>query len=283
MYIAAKKFPLDSDLRGFSYYLWQQKIAHRISEQQQQLVVWVEHDELVERVERAYQEFLTLPPIQFKSVPIFPGLNLSGFFGAFWHTPITLILIVLALILFVLCLPSEEFAFSIQRFLYFQPLFEQGAFIGKEPLSPWQLWRFVTPIFIHFGIGHLAFNCMWIWLLGQRLETANHRAQFIFISLNIAILSNTAQWLIGQTPLFGGFSGLVYGYLGLYLIWQQRFAGQLVALPKGLYIFMLIWLRLGYTELSVWLGLGKIANTAHLSGLLCGLACGFIYRPRQTT
>ena len=33
-----------------------------------------------------------------------------------------------------------------------------------------QWWRLITPMFIHFSFAHLAFNCLWIYILGEKIE-----------------------------------------------------------------------------------------------------------------
>ena len=33
-----------------------------------------------------------------------------------------------------------------------------------------QWWRLITPMFIHFSFAHLAFNCLWVYILGEKIE-----------------------------------------------------------------------------------------------------------------
>ena len=42
-------------------------------------------------------------------------------------------------------------------------------------------WRLASPMFIHFSFAHLAFNCLWIYILGEKIEKIN--GSFIFIML----------------------------------------------------------------------------------------------------
>ena len=79
-------------------------------------------------------------------------------------------------------------------------------------------WRMITPIFIHFSLAHLVFNCLWIYILGEKIE--NFDGSFIFISLALfsGILSNFLQYVMTHSSLFGGLSGVIYGLLGFCMI-----------------------------------------------------------------
>ena len=45
---------------------------------------------------------------------------------------------------------------------------------------------------------------------------------------------------------------------------------------RSIYVFMFIFLALGFSGLIDLLGIGKIANGAHLGGLTFGLLLGFL-------
>lgn len=40
----------------------------------------------------------------------------------------------------------------------------------KSTLAEGQVWRLITPVFLHFSFAHLAFNGMCLWLFGIRIE-----------------------------------------------------------------------------------------------------------------
>ncbi len=134
-------------------------------------------------------------------------------------------------------------------------------------LSAEYVLRLFTPTLVHFGIEHLVFNMLALWYLGQLLERQLGPWMMVTMILTFAFISNVAQLLMNG-PLFGGFSGVVYGLIGFAFIFQQ-FGGPL-GIPKGLFIFAGIWLLLGFADAFTAIGI-SMANTAHLSGLLSGL------------
>ena len=137
-------------------------------------------------------------------------------------------------------------------------------------------WRLLTPTFLHFSLTHLAFNCLWIYILGSKIEELDGKGLLLFVFVTSSILSNAGQFLWTQQILFGGLSGGVYGLLGYCFIIELDGKKGRYGLPEALYLFMLIWLFIGFTGILSVFGFGNVANTAHLIGMIAGFIIGLI-------
>ena len=133
-----------------------------------------------------------------------------------------------------------------------------------------QVWRLVTPIFIHFGWLHLIFNMMWLRDLGTFIQNrfgATYLGVFVLVS---AVLSNVGQyWWDG--PGFGGMSGVNYAFVGFLWLRGKYDRRAAWSLNPTTVQTMLIWFILCLTGL-----LGPVANAAHFLGLITGMAWGFL-------
>ena len=134
-----------------------------------------------------------------------------------------------------------------------------------------EVWRLVTPMFVHFGILHILFNSMWLWDLGRALELRKGATFLVLFVVGTGTASNLAQYVIAQNPLFGGLSGVVYALLGYFWIQGRINPSFGMALHQSTVIMMLAWYVLCWTGL-----VGPIANWAHTAGLLLGMAWGFL-------
>ena len=139
-----------------------------------------------------------------------------------------------------------------------------------------QWWRLITPMFIHFSFAHLAFNCLWVYILGEKIEQVDGSFIFFLIVVFSSIFSNFLQFYWTDLSLFGGLSGVIYGLIGYCMILEMDSEYDRYQLPPALYLFMIIWLILGFMGLLDLFGFGSVANFAHLGGLVSGVIFAMI-------
>lgn len=149
-----------------------------------------------------------------------------------------------------------------------------GVSLGR-PGNDW--WRYVTPTLLHFSWLHLVFNCLWLWEFGQRIEHRIGAVNMVGLYLVTAVVSNGVQYLWSGPSIFGGMSGVVYSFLGF--LWAASLVrpGWLQAPPPAILAFMLIWLIVGLLGTLEFLGVGAIANGAHIGGLAIGFVLGLLF------
>ncbi len=137
-----------------------------------------------------------------------------------------------------------------------------------------EVWRLITPIFIHFGLLHLAFNMTMTWQLGELLERRLGIVHYGIMILILAISSNLAQYYISG-PSFGGMSGVVYGLFGYFWIASRYYPNFGYQINPRAVTILLVWFALGWVNFFGLLGSMKMANMAHTGGLLAGMALAY--------
>lgn len=179
---------------------------------------------------------------------------------------VTIFLMVVSIVVALFSQLGRNFDFLLN-------LFMTKYTVGLSEIGDGQFWRLFTPIFIHFGIMHLAFNMLWLYDLGNMIEDRKGGWFFgIFVAVTAAI-SNLVQFL-GWGPVFGGMSGVVYGMLGYAWMKTRYDPNSRLFLHKTTVTMMLVWFFLCWTGI-----MGPIANGAHTAGLIVGVVWGFLTSP----
>ncbi|MFW6197791.1 MAG: rhomboid family intramembrane serine protease [Myxococcota bacterium] len=130
-----------------------------------------------------------------------------------------------------------------------------------------EVWRLVTPIFLHLGILHLLFNMWWLKDFGTVVEQRLSPLTLVAMVLVMGTLSNAAQALmVGEG--FGGMSGVVYGLFGYFWVRGRLDPTWGIALHRSTVVILVGWFLLGFS------GLMPTANMAHLGGLVVGALWG---------
>lgn len=152
---------------------------------------------------------------------------------------------------------------------------EFGSF--EEAWTRGEYWRLLTPMFLHFGVFHLAFNSLWLWEFGRRIEAGVGSFHLLMLIVVSGAASNWGQYYFGGPSLFGGMSGVLYALLGYLWIRHRLAPNPVLALPRGIIVFMLVWLLLCLSGIVDLFMRGSIANAAHVTGLVTGMALGALF------
>lgn len=128
-----------------------------------------------------------------------------------------------------------------------------------------EIYRSLTPIFLHMSILHILFNMLWFKDLASLLEDKFSVSFFFFFCGVTGVVSNLLQYLVAG-PRFGGMSGVLYALLGFFWIYKKSHRGFEFGIPDRDMKIMLFWFVLCLTGI-----LGPIANLAHAGGLSLGM------------
>ncbi|MDC1527443.1 rhomboid family intramembrane serine protease [Gammaproteobacteria bacterium] len=268
---------IQEDLGQFSRLLWQRKISHRIYEVESRQILTVPDQSQVMAARHLFQQWQrgeVIPDAGDSSdfVSYFSPRDFLGkIFHAFRKATFTLSLIVLCIILAFLA-PLNAMTDLTRAMLY--PDFSFGTRIidldnVRANFSALQFLKMISPMLLHGGIIHLAFNMLWLWEFGRRIEAVQASWSLLVLIVFIALVSNTVQYLYGGSIYFGGMSGVVYGLFSYIWMWQLFDPKKNLSLPGPLIFFLLLSL----VVITV-INLDFIADEAHIGGLLTGVVYG---------
>jgi GlpG protein len=131
-----------------------------------------------------------------------------------------------------------------------------------------QVWRLITPIFMHFSLMHLIFNMMVLRDFGGIIEARQGTGRLAILTFVLALVSNLGQYVIFG-PGFGGMSGVLYGLFGYIWVRGQCDPDSGLGLSPFTVAIMLVWFFL-----CLFGVLGQVANGAHAVGLVMGIILG---------
>ncbi|GJM13845.1 MAG: rhomboid family intramembrane serine protease [Pseudohongiella sp.] len=274
MMIKAASLPIEVNLLRFSRFMQSEGVAHRISEESGQQVIWVGDERQAAWVREllsswSFDEDNALEGSPANTQSLF---NLSAVLGklihAFLRAPVSFSLIVACLVVAVISLLGEQ----AQRVaVLFYPVLDSS---GLLPLlasmdSPADVLRSLSPMLLHFGELHLAFNMMWLWYFGRQLESTQPRWLYVVLIVFCSFVGNTAQYLYSGYSNFGGMSGVVYGLVGYTWLVHTFMPRSHLLINSKMFLVFVVALVAMEVVASSW-----IASAAHLGGLVAGLLLG---------
>ncbi|HXF95860.1 MAG TPA: rhomboid family intramembrane serine protease [Gemmatimonadales bacterium] len=177
------------------------------------------------------------------------------------------------------------FAANLLVFLLQLTLFTGRWFVagyGFDPVHAFDRpWTFVTYMFLHGGVLHLAFNLLALFVFGPPVEERLGGKTFIGYYLLCGLGGAVLSYLLAQAIKVGvtiGASGAIFG-VALAFAWfwpDQRIA--VFPLPAPIPVRWLVAFLVAISLLLAWAGATDgVAHLAHLGGF----AAGFLYLKSQ--
>lgn len=275
--VVALRRPLSEDLAAFVVLLRQLGVPHRVSEESGEQVLWVPNESLAEQVRDLYARY----PGGVPGSEAPPAPRPSGavqWLARLRSLPVTSLVLLATFVVALITWFGDKL--QVVSWLTFSDFYIDGDYAYFLPvgdsLAAGQWWRLISPMLVHFGVLHLAMNSLWLWELGRRIEWRHGSLALGLLILLFSLVSNTAQFEFGGPAIFGGLSGVLYGLLGHCWLFQRLAPNPYFRLPPGVVGMMLIWLLVCLSGLIGALGLGEIANAAHVGGLLIGCVTGVL-------
>jgi rhomboid protease GluP len=139
-----------------------------------------------------------------------------------------------------------------------------------------EYYRFLTAMFLHGGLTHIAFNAFALYSLGFETERIYGHWRFLAVYLLAGLGGGVASYALNPSPSVGA-SGAIFGLIGALAVFYYEARAVLGGVARqqlGSLIFtLLINLGLGFS-------VALIDNNAHLGGLAVGAIAGWLLAPR---
>ena len=165
--------------------------------------------------------------------------------------------------------------------------------IRFQQISKGQIWRLITPVFVHgtgenflFDFLHIFFNMYWMYWLGTRVEIQFGLKAYLGLFLIAGIASVLVPLLTPGTGLLGirglgggsvvGMSGVVYGVIGFGWCKMKMKPSVGMLITPFILMFSIGWMLLGIVSPDAGF-FSSISHLAHLVGLLTGAMYAFIH------
>jgi rhomboid protease GluP len=154
-------------------------------------------------------------PTQYETLPPSATPVSQPVMGPIYRPYVTFILIGICVGVYLLQLATQSF-FNID-------IPEAWGVKNNTLIMQGQVWRFITPIFLHGSIVHLGFNMYALFALGPTLERFYRRWRYLVLFLLGGFAGNVLSFMFTKNPSLGA-STAIFGLLGAegVLIYQNR-------------------------------------------------------------
>ncbi len=147
----------------------------------------------------------------------------------------------------------------------------------NESIRTGELWRLITPVFLHGSLMHIFFNMYALFNIGSFLERQFGHGRFFLLYFLGAFAGNVFSFLLtGEGSISVGASTAVFGLIGaqaVFLYQNRELFGEQARQMIGSTVFIIV--------INLFIGLlPRIDNWGHIGGLLGGALFAWFASPR---
>lgn len=151
-------------------------------------------------------------------------------------------------------------------------IFNTLCFDNQLIKDQYELWRLISPIFLHFSFWHIAFNLVIFIVFASKIEQCLGKTKLIFLLVSSAAIGNISQYIANDfNGNFGGISGVVNALIAYVSI--VSLAKNIPANFKSIPGLLLVIIIFVFINLIFNFG---VANACHVAGIIVGAIIGLV-------
>lgn len=157
------------------------------------------------------------------------------------------------------------------------PEFTELFLLNQKATNNFEVWRFITAIFLHGSLTHLLFNLFALLFFGITLENLVGSREFLTTFLVSGIIANIISINFYNSSL--GASGAIYGIIGAITIIKPMMMVYTFGLILPMFLATIIFIT---ADILRTFGAfdSNIGAIAHLSGIFIGFLFGIYFRSK---
>ncbi len=181
----------------------------------------------------------------------------------------SLIFINLAVFLLIFSMPQEMRDEALEKY-------------SLSADTKFEVWRWVSSMFIHASASHLFFNLLGLYFFGKILEELVERSWWLSVYFVSGLLGGLAFIFTNASPVVGA-SGAIFGLLGtvMFLAPSRIVHLYVIPLPLGIIAVMYVLFETFVAVFTPAEAAG-IATLAHIGGIITGVIFAFAYNPKKS-
>jgi rhomboid protease GluP len=178
--------------------------------------------------------------------------------GMSYAPRVTLVLIIANILVFAWELATGALASK-------ESIIAAGA-LSRDAVLQGEIWRLVTPMFLHGDEDHLIGNCIALYVMGMALEHAVGTTRMLSLYLASGVAGACASMALSEGPSVGA-SGAIFGVMAAVAVVLYRHQDRFYLREKRTSVVVAAW---ALFTVATGLLSPYVDNAAHVGGFLCG-------------